>query len=191
MPRYEFFDKAHGPNHVSAVIENSLAIAKDHDADIDKVYVIAAYHDLGLIQGRENHEKNSAVILRSDPMLEQWFSKDELLLMAEAIEDHRASNDHEPRSIYGKIVAEADRDIDYMTILTRVAFFSLEYFSDYTPEQHYVRSYEHMEEKYGENGYLKLWLDTERNRRNLSKLRNAMASGKFKDDFMRIISEIS
>lgn len=39
--------------------------------------------------------------------------------MREAVEDHRASSDHEPRSIYGKIVAEADRIIDTDTTLRR------------------------------------------------------------------------
>jgi uncharacterized protein len=39
--------------------------------------------------------------------------------MKEAVEDHRASSSRQPRSIYGKIVAEADRDIDTHEIFLR------------------------------------------------------------------------
>jgi len=187
LPKYKLFDNAHNPEHAERVIQNSLSITKDYDVDINKVYVIAAYHDVGLAQGRKDHEKNSAVFLLSDSTLAKWFSKDEMILMAEAIEDHRASNDYAPRSIYGKIVSEADRDIEYVTILTRVIQYSLENYPNYTPEEHFIRSYNHLQDKYGEGGYLKLWLDTEKNQRNLQELRESIASAdKFKADFMRI-----
>ena len=75
-------------------------------------YVIAAYHDTGLCRDRATHHLVSGEILMADSTLRQWFSDTEILLMKEAVEDHRASTDHEPRSIYGKIVAEADRIID-------------------------------------------------------------------------------
>ncbi len=45
--------------------------------------------------------------------------------MREAVEDHRASTDHEPRSLYGKIVAEADRIIDPDTTLRRTVQYGL------------------------------------------------------------------
>jgi len=192
LPKYESFDKAHGREHVDRVIENSLSIASDYDVDVDKVYVIAAYHDIGLHQGRENHEKHSAEVLRSDSKLEKWFSKDEIILMSEAIEDHRASNDYVPRNIYGKIVSEADRDLDYIIILTRIVQYSLEHFPNYTLEQHYARAYDHMQKKYGENGYLKLWLDTEINRKNLSMIRSALRSEeRFKTDFVHVFNKCS
>lgn len=187
LPKYEHFDKAHNTAHADKVIQNSLKIAADYDVDIDKVYVIAAYHDTGLIHGRGDHEKHSAKLLLADLTLLSWFSADELTLMAEAIEDHRASSDNEPRSIYGKIVSEADRDIEYMTILARIVQFSLENYKDFTVEQHYARTYEHMQEKYGENGYLKLWLDTEDNRNNLIKLREVLRDEKrFRADFYEV-----
>ena len=187
LPKYSLFDKAHNLEHAYKVISNSMSIAKDYQVDANKVYVIAAYHDIGLTQGRDNHEKNSAAFLLSDPKLEEWFSEEELRLMSEAVEDHRASISYEPRSIYGKIVSEADKDIEYMTILTRVVQYSLDNFPDYTYEQHLARSYEHIRDKYGENGYLKLWLDTEINRQNLRKLRNAVASTEiFNADFEKV-----
>ena len=191
LPQYELFDKAHNISHANKVIKNSLSIAADYDIDINKVYVIAAYHDIGLINGRDNHEKHSALCLLADSKLREWFLEDELVLMAEAVEDHRASSKHEPRSIYGKIVSEADRDIEYMTILRRTIQYSLEHFPSYAPEGHYIRVHEHIQNKYGENGYIKLWLDTEVNRNSLSEIRKALeSSDKFKMDFYNIFNKI-
>lgn len=192
MPKYQSFDKAHNVNHANKTIENSLLIAKDYDVDINKVYVIAAYHDIGLIGGRDGHEKLSAKLLMEDFELKKWFNENDLAEMAEAVEDHRASNDHPPRNLYGKIVSEADRDVEYTSVLTRTIQYSLKQFPDYHGEQHFLQVQEHMQEKYGENGYLKLWLDTEINRRNLSEIRNAMRCGdKFKSDFMSIFDELT
>lgn len=190
LPRYENFDKGHNLEHVNKVIQNSLLIAADYVVDINMVYVIAAYHDVGLIHGRDNHEKTSAAFLLADKKLKEWFPEDDIVLMSQAVEDHRASNDYEPRSIYGKIVSEADRDIEYVTILTRTIQYGLKNYPDFDSEQQFNRVYEHIQDKYGEGGYLKLWLDTEINRRNLLELRNNLASrDKLRNDFEMIYSE--
>ena len=113
IPRYEHFDKAHNLSHVQTVIDESLALAKLYpQADERLVYTIAAYHDTGLCRDRATHHLVSGEIIAADANLLQWFDKAEIKIMREAVEDHRASTDHEPRSIYGKIVAEADRIID-------------------------------------------------------------------------------
>jgi len=188
IPKYQYFDKAHDISHVEKVIKNSMLIAADYDVDASMVYVIAAYHDVGLSEGRDDHEMRSSKILLEDNNLRKWFSSNELGIMAQAIEDHRASNDYKPRSIYGNIVAEADRDIDYISVLTRIAQYSLGFFPEYTEEQHFDRSYMHLIEKYGDYGYIKLWLDTEQNRKNLEELRKKMTSKeKLKKDFIAIL----
>ena len=185
------FDKAHNIEHVDKVINNSMSIAKDLKVNINMVYVIAAYHDIGLIKGCDNHEKTSAEFLLLDSKLKDWFSEDEIRIMSEAVEDHRASSSCEPRSIYGKIVSEADRDIDYITILTRTIQYSLDNFPNYTYTQHFTRTYEHIQDKYGENGYVKLWLDTAINRKNLQVIRNVIANIEiFTADFERIYYEL-
>ena len=112
IPRYEKFDKAHNLSHVQAVIKESLSLAKQYDVNESMAYTIAAYHDTGLCHDRATHHLISGEILKQDVTLRQWFNEIEIETMKEAVEDHRASTDHEPRSIYGKIVAEADRVID-------------------------------------------------------------------------------
>ena len=191
LPEYDNFDKGHDISHAKKVIDDSLVIAKDFDVCTDMVYVIAAYHDLGLRLGRENHEKNSGGILLGDKELERWFSLQEIIIMKEAVEDHRASNDYEPRTIYGKIVAEADRDIVYNTILTRTIQYSIKNCPDFNHEQHFDRCLNHITSKYGENGYLKLWLETEKNLAGLREIREALKNEKqFRTDFDRLFGEI-
>lgn len=107
LPRYTAFDKAHNLTHVNRVISRSLELASRIGADTDMAYVIAAYHDLGLEGPRAVHHLTSGKILAADSRLQKWFSKEQIKIMKEAVEDHRASTSHMPRSIYGKIVAEA------------------------------------------------------------------------------------
>ena len=190
LPLYCDFDKAHGPDHAEKVIANSLEIAADYDVDMNMVYVIAAYHDIGLKFGRERHEKASAELLLADERLEKWFTAEERQRMAQAAEDHRASNDYEPRSLYGKIVSEADRDIEYLTILVRTTHYGLVHFPDYDYEQHCVRVREHLVEKYAEGGYLKLWLRTEKNERKLRELREIIASDEmYREVFAQVYTQ--
>ena len=192
LPLYEHFDKGHGSGHARTVLRNSLEIVEEIAVEVDRemVYVIAAYHDIGLKFGRENHEKNSAIELLRDEKLREWFTAEQLATMAEAVEDHRASNSREPRSIYGKIVSEADRDIDYLTILTRTAQYSTANFPELSPEQHFARSMEHFRAKYARGGYLRLWLETRRNREKLNEMQEILDDEeRVREDFLRILTE--
>lgn len=158
LPRYEAFDKAHQRDHADYVIRQSLELAKHYDVDMDMVYAIAAYHDTGLAVDRKTHHLESGKVVRNDKRLVEWFTEDQIEIMAQAVEDHRASNTNEPRSIYGKIVAEADRQIDGMTILRRTIQFGLNHYPDLDREGHWGRTLEHINEKYAEGGYLRLWI---------------------------------
>ena len=193
LPRYEHFDKGHRRDHAETVICNSLEIALELEGetlDIDMVYAIAAYHDVGLLQGRANHEKASAVALLADAELRRWFTSAQLVTMAEAVEDHRASNNNAPRTIYGCVVSEADRVIDYRTILVRTAQYSVANYPGFTQEEHFLRSMAHISDKYGIGGYLRLWLETRMNREKLDEMREIIGDERrVRDDFFEILEE--
>ena len=172
LPRYEAFDGGHRRDHAEAVINESLKLAREHGADEQMAYVIAAYHDLGLRFNREKHHIHSGEILMADPVLRQWFTEEQLLVMRDAVEDHRASSKNPPRTIYGAIVAEADRQIDPITVVHRTMAYSAKMYPDGDFEQLYRRSREHLLEKYAEGGYMRLWLNSERNVRSLEVLRS-------------------
>ena len=171
IPQYDHFDKAHQRDHVLMVIQQSLDIASRLDVDVDMVYAIAAYHDTGLCEGREHHHEVSAKIIMADLNLRQWFTEEQILVMADAAEDHRASAKQAPRSIYGRIVAEADRFIDPEIIVQRTIQYGLDHYPELGREEQYQRTLTHLKEKYGRNGYLKLWFPDSPNAARLERLR--------------------
>lgn len=172
LPRYAMFDKAHNLSHVNSVIKRSLTLALTIGADIDMAYVIAAYHDLGLDGPRAIHHITGGKILASDARLRRWFSPEQIKIMREAVEDHRASASHAPRSIYGKIVAEADRDISPETVFRRTVQYGLAHYPEMSEEEHWARFAEHMYNKYSSHGYIKLWIQNSPNQKSLNDIRN-------------------
>lgn len=191
LPRYDTFDKAHQRDHADYVIRQSLELAQHYDVDLDMVYVIAAYHDTGLAIDRKTHHLESGKILRSDTSLREWFSAEQIETMAQAVEDHRASSDHEPRSIYGKIVAEADRQIDGMTILRRTIQYGISHYPELDKEGHWLRTWEHLQEKYAKGGYLKLWIPESTNAPRLRAFQELLKDcARVRELFEKIYSEI-
>ena len=190
LPRYASFDKAHNTEHVVRVIRRAMELALKVGADLNMVYVIAAYHDLGMAGQRAVHHIEGGRILYTDARLKKWFSQDQLKIMKEAVEDHRASASRAPRSIYGKIVAEADRDMEPDTVFRRAVQFGLSNYPQYSKEEQWKRFQEHMENKYSVNGYIKLWVQGSENERNLNVVREIIANPqRLREAFERIINE--
>ena len=161
LPRYAEFDRAHNLEHVTRVIRNSL--------------------ELHLRGGK---------ILAADARLKKWFSPEQLKIMKEAVEDHRASASRAPRSIYGKIVAEADRDIDSDTVFRRTIQFGLSNYPELDREGHWKRFQEHMQSKYSKDGYIKLWIPNSPNAQRLNALRNIIAQPEqLRKEFERLFDD--
>ena len=174
MPRYENFDKAHDRRHAFTVMSQSLQLTRFYEVDVAMVYTIAAYHDLGLCEGRATHHTASARIVREDERLKQFFTPEQIETIADAVEDHRASNTREPRTIYGKIIAEADRIIEPGTIITRTVQYGLSHYPMLTKEEHIARAVAHIKEKYGRGGYLRLWIPESPNAARLEEFRKVI-----------------
>ena len=170
LPRYALFDAAHRQNHALSVLRRSLQLGVTLGADPAMLCVVALFHDLGLCEGRASHHLVSGRILREDTSLRQWFGPDQIELMAQATEDHRASASHEPRSLYGRIVAEADRLIIPELIMERTLQYGLDHYPELSPEEHVERALRHLHEKYGPDGYLRLWIPGSENERRLHQL---------------------
>ena len=176
LPRYNHFDSAHRLDHIYAVMAQSMELAGHYPAlNRDMVYTIAAYHDTGVVEGRERHHLVSGRIIREDTHLREWFSPEEIETMAQAAEDHRASANNEPRSLYGRIVAEADRDIEPVNIVRRTVQFGLSHYPELDKEGHWQRILQHLNEKYAEGGYIKLFIPYSRNGEQLGRLRELIA----------------
>ena len=192
LPQYATFDAAHNMEHVTRVIRHSLELVKVTGADVNMVYAIAAYHDLGMSGPRAVHHLTGGKILAADARLKKWFSPEQLKVMREAVEDHRASASHSPRSIYGKIVAEADRDIEKDVVIRRTIQYGLANYPQLDHEGHWKRFKEHMDNKYSKDGYIKLWIPNSPNALRLNELRNLIANpAELRKAFERMFSEVS
>lgn len=176
ISRYDHFDAAHRRDHVATVIEASVRYAEIYGVDVEMAYVIAAYHDTGLEFGREKHHSESKRIILEDSELRRWFSEEQIATMADAAEDHRASSKGEPRTIYGRIVAEADRVIIPESIIRRTIQFTITHHPTHSREEGYDRLVEHLGEKYDYGGYLRLWLSESDNAQRLEELRQIIAN---------------
>ena len=177
LPLYEAHDAAHGPEHVRTVLENSFDLLDGLDVDQNMVYTVAAYHDVGVRVIRERHEEISGQWLWEDRELERWFTPEQRRTMREAVEDHRASRQEPPRNIYGRIVSEADRDLDPERVVRRMVEYSLAHRPQFTEEEHIERIIGHVRDKYSETGYLHLWLPCPRNEKGLATLREWLRTG--------------
>lgn len=190
LPQYAEFDRAHNMEHVTRVIRRSLDLVKTTGADINMVYAIAAYHDLGMSGPRAIHHITGGKILASDARLKKWFSTEQIKIMKEAVEDHRASASRAPRSLYGKIIAEADRDIDVEVVVRRTIQYGLSNYPEKDKDEQWERFKEHMDSKYSADGYIKLWLPKSPNEKSLNELRNLIADKhKLHEAFDRIWTE--
>ena len=190
LPQYADFDRAHNLEHVTRVIRRSLDLVKITGADINMVYAIAAYHDLGMSGPRAIHHIAGGKILASDARLKKWFSQEQIKIMKEAVEDHRASASRAPRNLYGKIIAEADRDIDVEVVIRRTIQYGLANYPELDKSGHWKRFKEHMDSKYSVNGYIKLWIPNSPNEKSLNELRNLIADNvKLHEYFDRIFAE--
>ncbi len=177
LPRYDAFDAAHHRDHALSVMERSLQIAS-HYPDVDRqvLWTAAAMHDLGLCESRETHHLASGRIIRSDANLRQWFSEEQIEIIAQAAEDHRASAGRRPRSIYGCIVAEADRLINPELAILRCLQYGLAHYPDMARDEQIERARAHLQGKYAEGGYMQLLLPESPNAVPLAALRSLLKS---------------
>lgn len=151
---YDKNDYGHGINHIKYVIDRSFKFASTvPDINYDMIYTIAAYHDIGHHIDAKNHEKVSAEILMGDDNLKKFFTDDEIKIMSEAVYDHRASMEGEPRSIYGKIVSSADRNVLVEIPLRRTYLYRKEHNPNDSLEKIMEESREHILNKFGKKGY--------------------------------------
>lgn len=187
LPRYDSFDCAHRRDHALRVIARSMTLYRHLRERLapptapiatlmpELVYAAAAMHDLGLVEGRDEHHLASGRIVRNCRELRCWFDENQVEIIAQAVEDHRASASMPPRSVVGRIVAEADRDVEPERIVRRTVDYSLSHYPTLDREGHWRRTLGHLNEKYAAGGYIKLWLADSPNAAPLAELRALIA----------------
>lgn len=180
FPEYEKNEKGHGIEHIKYVIERSFQLVEENNLDVnlDMVYTIASYHDIGHHIDSKTHEIISADIMSKDKNLSRFFTDDELVIIKEAIEDHRASAKDDPRSIYGRIVSSADRNNRVEDCLRRTYTYGKKLNPDATDEELFLRAYDVLVNKFGEEGYAKFYFKDTQYENFLKDLRDLLKDKK-------------
>lgn len=163
--KYKTFDKGHHLSHFNFVTKNCVnygkqLIEKGFSIDLDIAYIVGAYHDIGIMYGRENHALSSGKIVRKDDVLAKYYPPEVIEIIAQAVEDHSSHLSYEPRNIYGKIVADADRNNTMYLVFSRPIKYALKNEPKaMAKSEHIEKIYDFVNKKFGRNGYVKYWLD--------------------------------
>lgn len=154
LKKYENCDEAHGVPHIEGVWRRAKEIRKLVDEDIDERILMACcyFHDLGNLVNRKEHHLESGKMVMSDEGLKDFFGDEEILLIKEAVEDHRTSLKTEPRNIYGKILKDADKDDDVGESLYRAYIYSKEKELGNCEADWFDATFKQLNKKFGENG---------------------------------------
>lgn len=155
FPNYSKNDLGHNLDHINYVIDRCMKIVKKNklDVNLDMIYTIAAYHDIGYYVDAKNHEKISSEMLYKDKKLKEFFNDDEIIIMMEAVYDHRASLSDKPRSIYGEIISTADRETRINVQLQRMYEYRLIHNPDKSLDWMIEDSRLYIINKFGREGY--------------------------------------
>ena len=191
LPQYELNEKGHGTEHIEYVLRRCFRLAEQiSDIDVDLLYTIAVFHDIGHHIDKKNHEKLSAEMFMKDSFMTDFFNDEERKIIKEAIEDHRASASVSPRSDYGKIISSADRSTDIDEFLRRTHSYTLKHFAPESIDEIIERAYEHSTEKYGDNGYAKHYLEDEEYNQFIAKIRGLLKNKSEFIEYYRSLTEI-
>ena len=176
FPNYSKNDLGHNLDHINYVIDRCMKIVKNNklDVNLNMIYTIAAYHDIGYYVDAKNHEKISAEMLYKDKKLKEFFNDDEIIVMMEAVYDHRASLSDKPRSIYGEIISTADRETRINVQLQRMYEYRLIHNPDKSLDWMIEDSRLYIINKFGREGYAttKIYFDDKDYNRFLEEISN-------------------
>lgn len=185
FPEYELNDKGHNLDHIKFVLNRAFEISKKYNIDNNILYTCVCFHDIACHIDRESHEKLSSERAYQDSFLNKFFSNDDMVIIKEAIEDHRASSNNIPRNIYGKILSSADRKVEIKNYLISSIFFGITDINKINKEEAINQSYEHAIKKFGKNGYAtnKFYVEDDIYQKFLNDLQYLIDN---KDEFIRL-----
>ncbi len=105
-------DPAHDFEHTMRVYKNAQKICKKEKANEKLVLSAALLHDIVSYPKSDKRSKMSSLesAKKSKKILEKFdFSKEEIIIISDAIRDHSFSQNKIPKTLEGKILQDADR----------------------------------------------------------------------------------
>lgn len=145
------------------VIKRAIKFAQQLHCDLSIIYVAAAFHDIGHYIDSSKHEKISAQIFSENEQMKKFFCAEERKIIFEAIEDHRASNNISPRSIYGEILSTADRTVSVKKAILRSIQYNIDKNKGLIEKNEIANNVKvYLNKKYGKGGYAKGFINDRR-----------------------------
>lgn len=189
FPEYSLNDEGHNMEHIKYVLKRAFEISKSYHINYDILYTCVCFHDIACHINRDKHELLSANRVKNDKFLNEYFNNEDVIIIAEAIEDHRASLDDIPRNIYGKILSSADRKVEVKVYLISSMSFSKKDNPKKTMDECIEESYQFAIKKFGVNGYAvdKNYVDDGRYKKFLSDIQYLINN---KNEFVKVATEI-
>lgn len=179
FPEYDTNIGGHNIEHIKLVINRSFELNElfHLNLNLNMVYVIAAFHDMGYKVDPENHEQVSADMFYQDEAMKYFFSDEDRQIIYEAIIDHRASLEYEARSVYGKLVSSADRAIDIDIALWGIILFQRDKHKDENLSDLDIieYAYKKLASKYGKEGYAKMYFPDQKYQDFLNSMQKLVA----------------
>ena len=105
-------DSAHDFEHVMRVYKNAKKICKEEKANEKLILSAALLHDIVSYPKSDKRSKMSSLesAKKSKQILKKYdFSKEEIMIISDAIYDHSFSQNKVPRTLEGRILQDADR----------------------------------------------------------------------------------
>ncbi len=105
-------DSAHDFEHTMRVYKNAQKICKKEKANEKLVLSAALLHDIVSYPKSDKRSKTSSIksATKSKQILEKLdFSKEEIIIISDAIRDHSFSQNKIPKTLEGQILQDADR----------------------------------------------------------------------------------
>lgn len=166
-----------GIERIYYVINRSESIIRENNLKINDeiLYTAIAYHDIRKNNNEENHEIISANLMFRDDFLKDFFTKEERIIIKEAIEDQRANMTKEPRNIYGKILSSASRNSSVEQCLKRSYKYGKKKNPNATDEEIFEGAYNALFNKFGKNGYAKFYFKDEVYESFLKEIRDLLS----------------
>lgn len=196
LPKYDLNNiGGHGIEHIRTVINRCFEIIKEFNLEVNKdmIFTIAAFHDIGYKENPDEHEEVSSRMFEKDENMKKFFTEEQRQIIAEAIVDHRASLEYEARSIYGKLVSSADREISVRNMLKRSFLYQADKHKKENPtiDEVIEYSYKKLSSKYGKGGYAKMYYPDKKYTDYLEKMQYLLENKeKFVQEEMSIAKEL-
>lgn len=186
LKKYENCDEAHGVSHIKGVWKRAKEIRKFVFENVDKKILMAScyFHDLGNLVNRKEHHLESGKMVLNDRKLRNFFTEEEIILIKEAVEDHRTSLKTEPRNIYGKILKDADKDDDVGESLYRAYIYSKEKGLGNCKKEWYDSTFEQLNKKFGINGTVTYCILDENNSSFIKNMKQLASNRKAFDAYL-------